>query len=237
MKGLILMATAAAVYLTAAWMVAPGFYDGFTPPQPYNWTSPPPEAPPGNISPKSGHLDVKVIGGVSCAEIVFTDDGQVTIGFLPGAFDVSGKTSVAVDIKPVSTYPPPTGLHFATNVYLITADARMVVHSNLVLLYSDVVPAPSFVYVAVSANGPWKSIGGAEGRQFTIQATTGALGYFAAGYPASATNPPTPGGTSQLLPIAVAVLIVGVLIAAIPLAIMRRRRGGSDEEAEEPDEA
>ena len=33
MKRPILVAAAAATYLMAAWMVAPGFYDGFTPPR------------------------------------------------------------------------------------------------------------------------------------------------------------------------------------------------------------
>ena len=233
MKRPILVAVAATVYLVAAWMVAPGFYDGITPPQPYNWTSPPPVAAPGNLPPKSGHLDIKVIGGVSDANSAFTNDGQVVIGFLPGAFDVTGKTSISVDIKPESTFAAPTGLHFATNVYLITADAPLVKAANLVLRYSDLVPAPSSVYLAVDANGPWKSIGGGDGQPFTIQTTTRQLGYFAAGYPANATRQ-APTGTSQVLPIAVAILILGVLIAGIPLAMVRRRRAAG--EVDEPDE-
>jgi hypothetical protein len=229
----VLLAAAAAIYLIAAWMAAPGFYDGFAPPQPYNWTSPPPVAAPGNLPPQSGHLDIQVINGVSDANSAFTDDGQVVIGFLPGAFDATGKTSISVDIKPESIFPPPTGLHFATNVYLITADAPLVKAANLVLRYSDLVPAPSFVYLAVDANSPWKSIGGGEGQQFTIQTTTLQLGYLAAGYPANATSR-SPSSTSQLLPIAVAVLVLGVLIAGVPLAMVRRRRPASEED--EPDD-
>ena len=56
--------------------MAPGFYDGFTPPQPYNWVSPPPQVT-GNKAPKSGHLVIKVINGVSDANSAFTDDGQL----------------------------------------------------------------------------------------------------------------------------------------------------------------
>ena len=41
-----LITAAAVLYLAAAWMVAPGFYDGIGPPQPYNWTCPPPQAGP-----------------------------------------------------------------------------------------------------------------------------------------------------------------------------------------------
>jgi hypothetical protein len=238
LKRPILLAAAAAAYLVAAWMVAPGFYDGFTPPQPYNWVSPPPQAG-GNLKPQSGHVDINVIGGVSDANSAYTNDTepQVAIGFLPGAFDATGKTSISVNITPVATFPTPTGLHFVTNVYLITADAAVVKGANLVMLYSNLMPAPSFIYLAVAANGPWRSVGGQEGQPFTIQTTTPQLGYFAAGYAANATSPSS-SGTSQLLPIAVAILILGVLVAGIPLAIVRRRRaGGEADNYDEDDEA
>jgi hypothetical protein len=236
----VLVAAAAAAYLVAAWMVAPGFYDGFTPPQPYAWTSPPPQAALGNVAPRSGHLDINVVGGVNDADSVFTDDGcplncspQVLIGFLPGAFDATGKTSIAVDIKPESTYPTPAGLHFSTNVYVITASAPLVKPTTLELRYSDLVPSPSFIYWAADAGSSWKNIGGSESQQFILATTTSHLGYFAAGYPANATNK-TSTASSQLLPIAVAVLILGVLIAGIPLAMLRRRRAAG--EVDEPDD-
>jgi hypothetical protein len=234
MKRLVLLASAASAYLVAAWMVAPGFYDGFAP-QPYNWTSPPPQAAVGNLPPRPGHLVIKVLDGVSDTNSAFTEDGQVVIGFLPGAFDVTGKKTVTVDITPESTYPPPDGLHFATNVYLITADAPLIMPANLVLRYSDLVPAPSFVYLSVDSKGPWKKTGGNEGQPFTIQTTTSQLGYFAAGYPGNATTR-SPSGPSQLLPIAVAILIVGVLVAGIPLAMVRRRRAAGEVDEEEGDD-
>ncbi|HYR54273.1 MAG TPA: hypothetical protein VEQ13_05050, partial [Methylomirabilota bacterium] len=101
MNRFFLLAGAVAVYVLAAWTVAPGFYDGFAPQQPYNWVCAPVHIS-GNLPPSSGHLVIKVINGVSDANSAFTDDGQVVIGFLPGAFDVTGKTSITVDIKPVS---------------------------------------------------------------------------------------------------------------------------------------
>jgi hypothetical protein len=232
-KGPVLLASAAAVYLLAAWMVAPGFYDGFAP-QPYNWTSPPPVAVVGNLPPRSGHLVIKVLNGVSDASSAFTEDGQVVAGFNFGVFDATGKTSITVDIKPESTFPAPTGLHFATNVYLITADAPLIKDAGVLLRYSDLVPAPSTIYQA-DASGPWKPIGGADTQSFAMNTNTSKLGYFAAGYSANATSR-TSSGASQLLPIAVAVLIVGVLVAGIPLAFVRRRRAGGGVEEEEPDE-
>jgi hypothetical protein len=234
-KRQILLAAASAAYVVAAWLVAPGFYDGFAP-QPYNWTSPPPQAVSGNIPPRSGHLVIKVIDGVSDANSAFTEDGQVVIGFLPGAFDTTGKTAITVDIKPESTFPTPTGLHFATNVYLIIADARLVKDANLVLRYSDLVPAPSNVYLAADANAQWKSIGGADTGTFAIQTATSQLGYFAAGYPANATNR-TSSSASQLLPIAVAILILGVVVAGVPLAVVRQRRSTGESDEDEPDDA
>jgi hypothetical protein len=228
----ILLVAAATVYALAAWMVAPGFYDGFMPPQ-YNWTSPPPQDAAGNIAPKSGHLQISVSGGKSDPASAATADGQAKVGFLPGAFDATGNTGVAVDIKPVATFAAPTGVRFATNVYLVTASATLVDAANLALAYSSDVPAPSFIYAATDTTGPWKSIGGAEDTQiYTIHTSIRQLGYFAAGYPANAVSG---GGSSQLLPIAVAVLILAVLIAGIPLAAVRRRRAAAG--ADNPDEA
>jgi hypothetical protein len=227
-----LLAVAAAGYLLAAWMVAPGFYDGFGPPQPYNWTCPPPQAG-ANSPPSSGHLVIKVINGKSDPNSAFTDDGQIVIGFLPGAFDVTGKTSITVDITPLPTCPKPSGLQFVTNIYQVTADAPLVMSSNLTMRYSNLEPDPDNVYRAEDPNGVWTSIGRApQAAPFTVDTHTDKLGYFAAGYSASATPPSgtvTVGG-GQLLPIIVAVLIVVVVLAGLPLAVMRRRRGGGEEE-------
>lgn len=234
MRRAALLATAATTYVVAAWMVAPGFYDGFGPPQAYNWTCPPPQAG-ANTKPTSGHQQIKVLGGVSDANSAFTDDGQVVIGFLPGAFDATGKTVIAVDITPLLTCPQPPGITFVTNVYHITADAPLVKPSNLVLRYSNLLPAPSDVYFATDPAGPWKSIGAAQTAQpFTIDTTTREFGYFAAGYPSVS---PPPGavqiGGGQILPIVVAILIALVVLAGLPLAL-RRRRGARAEDEEVP---
>lgn len=242
----LLFAAAASVYLVAAWMVTPGFYDGIAPTQPYNWVCPPPIAGANSgVTASSGHLVINVIGGTSDANTAFTADGQMSVSFLPGAFQAAGKTQVTVDITPVSPCPNPPDLHFTTNVYQVTADAPLIQvpptttqcqPACVAMLYSNLVPAPSFVYLADSPNGPWKNISGTENQPLVIRADTNQLGYFAAGYPANAVNKNSP-ASSQLLPIAVAVLIVGVLIAGIPLAILRRRAAGNvDEESDEEDD-
>jgi len=223
-----LLALAAAVYALAAWMVAPGFYDGFGPPQAYNWTCPPPQAGANN-KPSAGHLTIKVLGGESDANSAFTDDGQLVIGFLPGAFVIDGKSSIDVAITPLSTCPNPQGIKFVTNVYQVSASAQLDPQkaANLVLRYSNLAPDPSTVYEASEPNGDWKALPRAvQGQPFTIETRTTTFGYFAAGYPSSS---PPPGavtvGGGQLLPIIVAILIVVVVLAGLPLAVMRRRGG------------
>ena len=228
MKRLALLASVAVVYLLAAWMVAPGFYDGFAPQQPYNWVCPPVHIS-GNLPPSSGHLVIKVINGISDATAAFTDDGQVVIYFNFGVFDATGKSVITVDLRPVSPCPKPSGLTLATNTYLITADAPLVKRSNLKMLYSDIVPAPSTVYLSTSADGPWSSIGAnSQAEPFTINTATDRLGYFAAGYPANAVSHGGP--SSQVLPIVIAGLIILVLVAGIPVAMIRRRNRNGEAE-------
>ncbi|HEY0831776.1 MAG TPA: hypothetical protein VGE99_11580 [Candidatus Dormibacteraeota bacterium] len=232
MRRVALLAAAVTTYVLAAWMVAPGFYDGFGPPQPYNWTCPPPQAG-ANTKPGPGRTYIKVLGGISDAASAYDRDGQIVIGFLPGAFDVTGKTVVSVDVTPLPTCPQPGAFQFVTNVYQIAASAPIVKSADLVLRYSNLEPAPSDVYFASDPGGPWKGLGIAQQAQpFTVVTSTKQFGYFAAGYPS--TSPPpgtlTVGGGSQTLPIIVAVLIVLVVLAGIPFAILRRRQSRGEVE-------
>ena len=60
MKKAALLAAAAILYAVAAWTVAPGFYDGFTPPQPYNFAHIPIVSSP---NPTSGEISLDVTLG------------------------------------------------------------------------------------------------------------------------------------------------------------------------------
>lgn len=232
MNRIALLGAAGITYLFAAWMVAPGFYDGFGPTAPYNFTCPPPQAG-ANQPPASGHLDIQVNGGVSDANSAFAKDGQIVIGFLPGAFDAAGKTTISVDIVPVPTCPQPTGIRFVTNIYHITASASLVKDANLTMLYSNLEPDPSAIYYATSPDGPWTSIGASpQAQMWTTWTRTGKFGYFAAGYPSASPAPgPTIGG-GQTLPIVVAVLIIIVVLAGLPLAVIRRRSSSRGDDAD-----
>ena len=86
-RALLVAGLAAALYVIAAWSVAPGFYDGFGPQAPYRWVSPPPQFQHNNQPPLSGQATIRVNpGGVVDAGSVFTQDGQASISFTPGAF-------------------------------------------------------------------------------------------------------------------------------------------------------
>lgn len=232
MKAAALLGAAACAYVLASWTVAPGFYDCCATAPIYNGVCPPPGLVAGNLPPKMGSANVKVLSGVSDAASAITDDGQIAVGFVPGAFDGTGKSAISVTITPVSPCPQPAGLHFATNTYLVAATGQLVKNANLTMDFSGSVPSPSDVYFASTPDGPWTSLGSALTAQpYTINTTIRQLGYFAAGYRANAVSS---GGASQVLPIAVAVLIVGVLVAGIPLAMVRRRRAADG--IDEPDE-
>lgn len=229
MRRIALFAAVTVLYLVAAWQVSPGFFEGFAPPEPYRWTCPPPQAG-FTQKPASGHTDIPVAGGVSDAYSAFTSDSQAVIGFLPGAFDATGKTVISVDITPLASCPQPPGIKFVTNVYQITASAPLLKPSSLVLRYSNLLPDPGDVYSASSPDGPWTPHPrNLQAQIWTAEIRTASLGYFAAGY---AQPPASPGqvrvGGGQALPIVVAALVVLVVLAGVPLAVLRRRRG-SDE--------
>lgn len=234
MKRLALLALAAAAYALAAWAVRPGFYDGLAPPSPYRWVSPPPSLAAGNQAPLGGQGQVPVLGGSSAPFTTYTSDGQVIISFLPASFKIGPDTkNITVRIKPVSDYPAPSGFTPATNVYLVQADAPLVKQALIQLQYSNAVPAPSFLYGAPDSGGAWRNLGASNvSSVFTISSRSSFLGYFVGGYAknkGSSGGPTVAGG--QLVPIIVAAVILLVLLAGVPLALLRRGRG--DEEDEE----
>ncbi len=233
---LALLVAAVIAYALAAWAVAPGFYDGIAPPQPYRWVSPPPQFRSNNQQPLPGHGTVRVASnGTVDPGTVFTQDGQASISFVPGAFVApADRSPVTIDIKPVPSYPDPGSTHVATNVYCVTSTSPPAAGRDLLvsLQFSDQFPAPSDVY-EYQADGPWKKIGSTgTAAPFSIAARATSLGCFAGGYPAdagrTAQGPRVSGG--QTLPIIVALAIVVVVLAGIPLAVLRRRGGGGDEE-------
>jgi hypothetical protein len=226
-------------YVLAAWAVAPGFYDGIAPPQPYRWVSPPPQFRASNQVPLTGHGSVRVAtNGKVDPGSVFTQDGQAAISFVPGAFVApADRSPVTIDLKPVSDFPDPGMVHLATNVYCVTSSSPLAPGQDVLvtLQFSDQLPAPGDIY-EYQGSGPWQKIGNTgSAAPFFIAARPGSLGCFAGGYPANASGTAQGARVSggQTLPIIVAVAILVVVLAGIPLAVLRRRSAGEDEEEDE----
>lgn len=235
------MALAATAYAIAAWSVTPGFFDGIAPPSPYRWVSPPAQFKSSNQQPLSGHGSTSVApNGVVNPGTAFTQDGQASVSFVPGAFVAPpGGSAVNIDIKPVETFPNASGLTFQTNVYCFTSSSPLASGKDVLitLRYSNGVPAPTSVY-ASQGSGPWRNLGSTgSAAPFTISARSTFLGCFAAGYPAnlqhSAQGARVGGG--QALPVIVALAILLVVLAGIPLAVLRRRGQHEDGDDEEGD--
>ncbi len=230
-KPVLLLTLAVAAYIVAAWSVTPGFYDGFTQQQPYRWTNPPPAFKNSNQPPLSGRAQAKVAAnGLVDPGTAATDDGQASTTYAPGAFVApADRSPVTVNIAPVSRYPDPTGLQLATNVYCFTASAALAPGKDLLitLTYSDQQPAPGDVY-GYRGQGPWQKLGSTgSAAPFTISVRSAGLGCFAGAYPAKAAQNAQGAllGGGQTLPIVVAAALLILVLAGVPLALLRRRDG------------
>ena len=230
-----LLAAAVVVYALAAWAVAPGFYDGIAPPQPYRWVSPPAQFQSSNQQPLSGHQSVKVGSNDKVdPATVFTQDGQAALSFLPGSFQVpAGNAPVSIGIQPQATYPAPAGFRLSTNVYCITSSSPLVPGKDplITLQYATNVTAPTDVY-EYAPGGTWQKIGSSGSTApYYVAARPAALGCFAGGYVAGQSG--SSGASNGVtLPVVAGLAVAVVVLAAIPLLILRRRGAQEDDEDE-----
>jgi hypothetical protein len=237
----VVLALVAAAYPVVAFQTPPGFYEGFCPPVDYRFLKPPPQVRAGT-PPAAGHADIKITRNSAKVSIVgpgfvatADDNPQAQLSFVPDAFQLpAGGADEIIDIKPAADYPAATGISVVTNVYLITSSTPMTKPSNLRLLYSTVLPAPSNIYIA-PPGGSWTMLSSSASTSTgcsDISAQVSGTGYFMAGYPSSSTGSSRGAslGGGQLLPIIVALAILIVVLAGIPLAVLRRRQAGAEEE-------
>jgi hypothetical protein len=225
-------------YALAAWAVTPGFYDGIAPPQAYRFVSPPPALRAANQPPQSGHGTVKVgTQGVVDPGNVFTQDGQAALSFLPGSFVTPpGNGAVTIDIQPQPTYPAPTGFQLATNVYCFTSSSPLVAGKDplVTLQFPTNSTAPTDVYQYVTG-ATWQKLGSSgSAAPYYIAARAATLGCFAGGYVLGAARPAGSAGAS--LPVVAAIAVGVVVLAGIPLLVLRRRGLEGDGEGEEEEE-
>lgn len=238
--GLLVLAAAAVAYALAAWSVAPGFFDGLAPPGQYRWLSPPPQFKQGNQQPLSGH-GTAAVGPTGEVEpvTVQTGDNQAALSAIPAAFVTPpSHAPVTIQITPVGQYPNPGNLQLGTNVYCVTSTSPIAAgHDVLITLtYSDGIAAPRFVYGYQTGATTWEKLGSTgTSAPYTISVQVPHLGCFAAASDKTASG----GGFSlsgQTLPVLVAILIVLVLLAGLPLVLLRRRHADDEEEGDDENE-
>lgn len=239
MRRLALLGVAAAAYVLGAWLVTPGFFDGFAPPAPYHWVSPPPELRSGNQPPSSGRSTIAVQNGVAQAGHTYTTDQQASVTFPSQSFEVPpGASSITLEVEPVASYPDLGGIVRAGNVYLVTASTRLISPVVITLRYgSQQSNPPSQVFAAESSSAAWRSIGSIDSAvPYTVAASTQTLGYFLVGFPPAPPSAPArggPGGGSlPVAAVAVAAVVI-VLLASLPF-LVRRRTVRSEPEAPAP---
>jgi hypothetical protein len=99
-------------------------FDGLSPPQPYRWVSPPPEAVANNQPPLPGAGEVSLKGPAQ-NYFVTTEDGQASLAGLSDSFARPPKQNkVRVNLTPLdpqSLGPRPRGLIFDGNAYQFDA--------------------------------------------------------------------------------------------------------------------
>jgi len=213
--------------------------DGFAPPPPYRWVSPPPDLAQGNQRPESVSTSVGVFAGRSKAATVSTPDLQASLFLVQDAMALPpGTTAVRVTISPrapTSEARLPEGLEFAGNVYDFTARAepgnqsalRLRREATVVLVYpaeaSDGSAEP--VMLTSPDGSTWVRVRtNAAQLQHQAAANVRALGLFAVGR----RRQPTGGGFPQGVRVAVFVLLLAAAAAAAVLGWRRRRPSGSN---------
>jgi hypothetical protein len=215
------LALGTGIYLLVAWGTQPGFYDGFAPPQPYRWVSPPPQSAGSTTQPPvSAHQTVTSQPGVQQIG-VGTSDRQAQLLFQPGTF--AGTAPVVVDVEASDRFPPLKGFEPSTNVYLIRSSVPLAKPATVRLLFSEV-SRTGKLYRAGYPKGPWQAIGSPDPQGLPyFQGLTSTLpAYFVGGSPVTQL-PRRPNPLAPTFPLLLAAAVAVVLLAAVPLVLSRRR--------------
>lgn len=100
-------------------------FDGFAPPQPYRWVSPPPQFAGSNQPPLAARGTVQLTAQGSGSVSLATGDGQAYFIAAEGAFrSREGQRSITISITPENSAkfaPPPGGFALDGNAYTFGA--------------------------------------------------------------------------------------------------------------------
>ncbi len=204
------------------------FLDGYTPPPPYRWVSPPPNLAKSNQPPTGGSTTIGLTDGSSDPAGAFTDDGQITVSFNPGTFtDSTGQKGVLVQITPLVPQPAsPAGVTADGNVYSMKATfvpsgkPASALRTPVLLDMRYPSHKPDAIYRLEGKS--WTPLDNSTVQELllTIDARTTQLGTFAAAHQAGSPTQNS-GGQSPLIFLA---LGLAVIIGVALLAGVRIRR-------------
>jgi hypothetical protein len=223
------LACAAGLYVLAAWAARPGFFDGVPVPK-YAYVSPPAYLAPDNVAPRAGAGDLRVgADGVVAAATISTADQptpQASISFARGALVApAGGSEPPLAITPHAP-PRATAVTLTGNVYCVTTQAALAsgARARVVLFVPPAQPFPDAMYDGASSDATaWRSLGGkVDVTTYLMTADANELGCYAVGYRTPKSSPGFALGGS-IVPFVTAALIIGVILAGLPLAAGRRR--------------
>jgi hypothetical protein len=217
--------------------------DGFAPPPPYRWVSPPADLASTNKPPSAGRFTLGLDPGTgSKADVFSTADGQVSLALGEGAIPPQpDQDSVGLTITPIAPEAGaevPRKLQIAGNVYRIDAEyqpsgtpvVRLRSPARLVMAYP--LPLDVAVYhhtMLYSKDGSsWSTLRSTDSLVGQlVHADVSELGFFAVGQAVLGTvSPSSPSGGGTVF---VVVLVAGAAVLAVIVVaeIRRRARRGS----------
>jgi len=213
--------------------------DGFAPPPPYNYVSPPPDVASTNKRPAAGKFTIALDPTAgSEPKVVATTDFQASIALAQGAIAPhDGDSSASLVMTPMApgrTPALPSGLQMIVNVYRFTATYRptgtpvsgLRQEGQLVLAYPLRSHSLTFRHTLLrSADGQsWTAVTSTDSiAQQLVQGNVAELGYFAVGQSGAGTPKPS-GSLGHVLSTVALWSLVGLVVLAFLLAELRRRR-------------
>jgi len=235
----LLLAGAAALYLAAAWLSRPGFYDGFAPPpDSYRWVQPPAGVTSNGQKPMPGQAKLAVssdhsrVAGGSLATGEQPPQARVVIP--PGALVAPNLDTVSVELTPQAAAGRPADALIVGNLYCLTSSVSLTQGEQLqlTLRYSDQLPGANAVYRYDDETRSWVEVPAVrDPKTATVTATAPVLGCYApaAHSAATASGAPAEVAGNGWLPFVAAGAILLVLVAGLPLYLrLRRERRAKD---------
>jgi hypothetical protein len=214
--------------------------DGFVPPAPYNWVSPPPALAASNVRPLPGMLRLRIGPDGTRGGFFATGDAQVSLVLPVSAFpDARGARAVRVEIQPVdpsSLGPAPGDLTVTGNAYRIRATyepsgdpANLEKTVGVVMVYPDLGTIYHQHVLLLSADGrAWTRVPGARDQHATrqVQGRIRSLGFVAVAARRLPSGSNGEGPQGEGIPFSLIFIVAGIVLLVVGVFLMGGGRAG-----------